>query len=222
MRGYEIARSEYFNSIQKPYAIFCESKLKLSTNCIRKFGVNNKVELLVNPLVKKFAVRITSSENRQHVVCSKLSDGTYYARDIAGGAYMKTLFSLFDWNIKLRYRLHGTLYEKDEYFVYVFDAVGSEVFINETLFTKEFFLADNEKRITPLSTLGKGISAVPKNWVKSFGDKFYKHRHNRDMKELNKLNIDINGQVYETDEQFTVTQPETLQLYISEELKKGC
>lgn len=57
MRGFEITRSEFFDSCQRPYVILQDKKIKFSTACVRKFDKNNCVEFLVNPHEMKFAVR---------------------------------------------------------------------------------------------------------------------------------------------------------------------
>ena len=40
------------------------SQIKFSTECIKKFGTKNYVELLINPVEMKFAVRLTDASNR--------------------------------------------------------------------------------------------------------------------------------------------------------------
>ena len=59
LRGFEIARSEFFDSTLKPCVSFSDKKLNFSTAIARKFGKDNYVELLINPLERKFAVRPT-------------------------------------------------------------------------------------------------------------------------------------------------------------------
>lgn len=88
MRDFEIARGEFFDSNHHPYVLFQDKTIKFSTACVRSFGKNNLVELLVNPVEMKFAVRTAAAGNRNAVVFSKLSEGKYQPRGVAGSAYI--------------------------------------------------------------------------------------------------------------------------------------
>ena len=46
LRGFEIARSEFFDSYRRPYVTFENKKLKFSSNCVRHFSDNCYAELL--------------------------------------------------------------------------------------------------------------------------------------------------------------------------------
>lgn len=75
MRGFEITRSEFFDNYHRPYVQFQDKRIKFSTACVRTFGKDNHVELLVNPVEMKFAVRTAEKGNRNAVLFSKLVDG---------------------------------------------------------------------------------------------------------------------------------------------------
>ena len=64
LRGFEITRSEFFDSYRRPVVTFGDRRIKFSTACVRKFGEKNRVELLVNPIERRFAVRPTDNKNR--------------------------------------------------------------------------------------------------------------------------------------------------------------
>ena len=57
LRGFEITRSEFLNSGRRPSVTFGDKKIKFSMECIRKFKEKNYVELLLNPIERKFAIR---------------------------------------------------------------------------------------------------------------------------------------------------------------------
>ena len=121
LRGFEVARSELFDTYQKPYITFAHRKIKLGKVCVDKFGARNHVEFLINPLTGKFAIRAVDKDNRQSVVCSKLEGGKYYPKDIPTAAFSETLFKLFGWNIDNKYRITGSLLEEDGEIAYIFD-----------------------------------------------------------------------------------------------------
>lgn len=133
MRGFEIARSEFFDNYHRPYVLFQDKRIKFSTTCVRSFGKDNHVELLVNPVEMKFAVRTAAKSSRNAVVFSKLSDGKYQPRDIAGAAYVETLFQLFGWSPDLKYRIAGALFQTETESAYIFDVNDAEAFIKSYL-----------------------------------------------------------------------------------------
>lgn len=75
LRGFEIARTEFFGTYSSPTVTFADRKIKFSAECIKKFGTKNYVELLINPVEMKFAVRPTDPGNRNGVVISKTCGG---------------------------------------------------------------------------------------------------------------------------------------------------
>lgn len=98
LRGFEVSRAELFDVVSRPVVTFQGKKIKFSTECIRKFGAKNYVELLINPVERKFAVRPTNTQNRSGVYFSKIANGIYYPKDVPAGAYGDTIYSLFGWN----------------------------------------------------------------------------------------------------------------------------
>jgi site-specific DNA recombinase len=133
MRGFEITRSEFFDSHRRPYAVFQDKQIKFSTDCVRKLGKNNMVEFLVNPREMKFAVRTAAKDSRHAVACSRVSNGIYYPKTISCAAYMDTLYQIFEWNSDFKYRVTGTLFQKENEAVYLFNMSDAEVFIKPYL-----------------------------------------------------------------------------------------
>lgn len=97
LRGFEVTNSALFDSNKKPYVLFQSKKIKFSTDCVRYFGRDNKVELLIHPGLRMFAVRRASKECRHFVQWSRPDDGKYYAKEIPCSAFGDTLFELLDW-----------------------------------------------------------------------------------------------------------------------------
>lgn len=88
LRGFEITRSEFFDSFRRPLVTFGDRKIKFSVAIVRKFASQNRVELLVNPIEQKFAVRPTNPKNRNAVQISKVSNRVYYPKDIPAAAFL--------------------------------------------------------------------------------------------------------------------------------------
>ena len=221
MRGFEIARSEFFDNYHRPYVLFQDKRIKFSTTCVRSFGKDNHVELLVNPVEMKFAVRTAAKSSRNAVVFSKLSDGKYQPRDIAGAAYVETLFQLFGWSPDLKYRIAGALFQTETESAYIFDVNDAEAFIKSYLLSGSKSTEQAKEPVQPLSISGKRVRAVPEEWIGSFGKQYYLHQQSFppvcDQREED-WKIRMEGQLYETGQKLRVTGFDVLRDYICQEL----
>lgn len=221
MRGFEIARSEFFDNYHRPYVLFQDKRIKFSTTCVRSFGKDNHVELLVNPVEMKFAVRTAAKSSRNAVVFSKLSDGKYQPRDIAGAAYVETLFQLFGWSPDLKYRIAGALFQTETESAYIFDVNDAEAFIKSYLLSGSKSTEQAKEPVQPLSISGKRVRAVPEEWIGSFGKQYYLHQQSFppvcDQSEED-WKIRMEGQLYETGQKLRVTGFDVLRDYICQEL----
>lgn len=221
MRGFEIARSEFFDNYHRPYVLFQDKRIKFSTTCVRSFGKDNHVELLVNPVEMKFAVRTAAKSSRNAVVFSKLSDGKYQPRDIAGAAYVETLFQLFGWSPDLKYRIAGALFQTETESAYIFDVNDAEAFIKSYLLSGPKSTEQAKEPVQPLSISGKRVRAVPEEWIGSFGKQYYLHQQSFppvcDQSEED-WKIRMEGQLYETGQKLRVTGFDVLRDYICQEL----
>ena len=213
LRGFQITRSEFFDTINRPSVTFADGKIKLSADCVRHFDSKNSIELLINPIEKKFAIRSTTPDNRQSVVCSKLDHKVYQPRDIPSSAFCDTVFSIFGWNIDCKYRIIGSLFEKENEVAYIFDTENSEAFFKSYLLPRE--------ESTPLTTSGKHIRAIPKEWTESFGKPFYLHEQSLSTlakQSENEWEIRMAGQLFETGKRLNVTSFDEISKYIKSEL----
>ena len=221
MRGFEIARSEFFDNYHRPYVLFQDKRIKFSTTCVRSFGKDNHVELLVNPVEMKFAVRTAAKSSRNAVVFSKLSDGKYQPRDIAGAAYVETLFQLFGGSPDLKYRIAGALFQTETESAYIFDVNDAEAFIKSYLLSGSKSTEQAKEPVQPLSVSGKRVRAVPEEWIGSFGKQYYLHQQSFppvcDQSEED-WKIRMEGQLYETGQKLRVTGFDVLRDYICQEL----
>ena len=222
LRGFEITRSEFFDSNQRPSITFAEKKIKFSTDCVRKFGNNNYVELLINPIEKKFAVRTTTKENRQAVICSQLDARKYLPKTISASAFSDTIFSIFGWNTECKYRIISSLYEEGNQIAYIFDTDNSEIFFKSYVLTsQEANEAGGKTGIQPYTPSGKRIRAIPQEWTNSFGKPYYQHEQTLAALAAQSeadWQIRMEGQLVETGRKINVTGFEDLKQYINQEL----
>lgn len=221
LRGFEIARSELFDSYRRPYVTFETKKLKFSSNCIRKFSGKTFAELLINPVTGMFAIRPADETNRSAVRISKPDAGKLFSRDIPAAAFGNTIFSLFGWNPDQKYRVTGRLCEKDDELAYIFDTEDCEVFLKSNAISRDKLMTEGATAFQPLTQSGKHIKAIPEKWTKSFGKQFYLHELSySDIDKMTKdeWELQIKGQLYETGKPLQVTGFEELKTYIASEL----
>ncbi len=224
MRGFEITRSEFFDSYHRPSVVFQECKVKFNTDCIRKFGKNNRVELLVDPIYGRFAVRTAPKDSRHAVQCSRVSDGIYYPRDVHITAFRDTLYELFGWNPDYKYRVLGTHYQSGQESVVLFNCEEAEVFFKPYMIGDQGSTDGSSTSVQPLARSGSRVRAIPEAWTSSFGKQYYLHRHVNSSLEAQSeedWKIRMEGQLFETGEKLRVTGFEELRSFIASELSRG-
>ena len=224
LRGFEIARTEFFDTTLRPFVTMADRHLKFGTECVRKFGSRSYIEMLVNPIERKFAIRPTEESNRNGVFFSRPVEGSYAPRDVPGSAYINTIYELFGWNKECKYRIIGSLYEQGEELAYIFDAENSEAFFKPAYLGKGDPESGGSPFSQPLTPVGKRIRAIPEDWVTSFGKQYYLHE--RTLAELaNQSEADwklhIEGRLFETGNRLNVTSFDDLRSYIRQELSSG-
>jgi len=220
LRGFEITRSEFFDSSRRPAVSFSDRRIKFSSACTQKFADKNYVEMLINPVEQKFAIRPTDKNNRCGVLISKLSRKRYYPRDISSAAFCDTLFSLFGWQKDNKYRIIGSLYEQDGELAYIFDVENTEVFLNSHVLPMTS--AEDNVQIQPLLPSGKRIRAIPEEWTQSFGKEFYLHELSLSALEAQSeldWKLRLKGRLFESGKKLNVTSFEELRDYIRAELR---
>lgn len=222
MRGFEVARSEFFDSNRRPSITISRTKVKFSSECIRKFGDKLYIEMLLHPTKKCFAIRATTKENRQSAVWAKSHMGVLQPKEIPAAAFSPTLFSMFQWNSAYRYRALGTFHQKNGEAVIVFDLSEPEVFVPEFMLSGgDAEGGSNEK---PLLQSGKHIRAVPDEWTESFGREYYLQRHiddNRVPKKDADWNVRTEGEAFPIGEERHVTDVSVMKEYIQSEILKS-
>lgn len=221
LRGFEITRTELFGLYKQPYVTFANRSVKFSAACINKFGSQSRIEMLINPITRKFAIRPTESSNRNGVQFSKTCGGRPKPRKIPSAAFGDTLFSLFGWNTDCKYRINGVLCESQGEMAYIFDTRDTEVLFKSDSIPNRGSPGAEEGPVHPLTPLGKHIRAIPADWTGTFGKEFYLHKQSLDQLEhmtKEDWELQIKGQLFETGKKLNVTGYDELRKYIMNEL----
>lgn len=221
LRGFEVAREEFFDSAGRQYIVFQDKKIALSAACVKTFGRKGLVEFLVDPVQMLFAVRSSAQNQRSAVTCSRLSEGKIVPREISAGAFASTLFELFGWNPSFKYRITGSLFQSGEESAYIFRIADAEAFLRPALLPAREGSDPKQQDVTPLSVSGKRVRAVPQGWAHSFGSSYYAHQ--RELPSLEEQNeedwkLRLEGRLYETGPRLHITSFDTLRSFIRQEL----
>lgn len=177
-RGFEIARTQFFGTAQKVRVTFSMDNITFSSDALKKLNNPEYVEFLVHPQKKFFAVRKCDRNCRTAVKWASSASGKPMPKPISCAAYIETIFALFHWDPKYRYRASGVRRQRVEESVLIFDLNETEILIPAE-FLDEFRQQNDVSNLefSPLHLPGRKqtILAYPQSWADSFGSEYYKH-----------------------------------------------
>lgn len=210
LRGYEIARGQFFGS--KITVSFTIHSITFSSESIRQFPSCTMVELLINPDKMAFSVRRADKENRNAVQWAKIHQEISIPRSVSSTAFLPTLFKLMGWNEHFRYRSCGRLMENKGDRILVFNLKDAEVFISAALHPH----LDNDSDCIMPFTVGarKDIAAYPTEWATSFGENYYTQFTSpeiADFMDCKTWNVTSPGVPYITKKTLEVTKPKIIE-----------
>lgn len=176
LRGFEIARSQFFDTQDKMCMSFFGTHVIFSTSCIKKFDKQMYIEVLVNPVQNLLAIRPCAKTVRNSIKWARFSpDGDFIPKPISGAAFIKTMYELFGWTPGYRYRIRGIRRTKGDESVLIFDLKETELFIPKDIIDSENESAENGT-VSPVGPdLSKKVVAYPNAWADSFGSDYYLH-----------------------------------------------
>lgn len=159
LRGYEIARTEFFNMQEKIRVTFSNRQIVFSTAAIRKFGDCVHIELLVHPDKLMFAVRPCKEQRKTSVQWAKKKNGILYPKDISGIAFLPAIFEMFNWNIQCKYKIEGVHRQRNDESILIFNLSETEVILTNTSSSTE--------------EIAEKVTGYPSSWADSFGSDYY-------------------------------------------------
>lgn len=201
-RGYEIARTEFFDSVSKISVTISIEGMRFGIDALQKLDNILYVELLIHPRLRQLAVRPSRKEIRTSVKWAAAGEKKCQPKVITGAAFLPTLFELFGWNTEYRYRITGMRLRKDSETVLLFDLDETEVLIPVERIRE--ICQDNELPefgFAPVNRSGyRGkIAAYPLHWAQSFGSEFYQHAQTlpgNGMDNSDSWNVAVQGTPY--------------------------
>lgn len=178
LRGFQIARSQFFTNADRMIVTFTDKNITFNSVAVNKLATCN-VELLVNPYADTLVVRCARSDSRNYVQWAKRNNTRYQPKTINGAAFLPTLFELFEWNAECKYRLTGVKHQDDMGTVLVFNLNDTEIFLPEYSALEEGEELGKTKGMEPMVS-GNSIVAYPATWADSFGTHFYQQQYSHE------------------------------------------
>lgn len=178
LRGYEIARSQFFDSTDRITVTFSQGDIRFSCPAIRKLE-STLVELLMHPQKQILAVRAAGKECRNAMQWSKKKSGISFPRGISGTAFLPTLYSLLGWKDDCRYRITGIKRGKGNDAILLFNLTEPEIFIpNDTVSS----LPESDTSVKPFTDSNRrNVRAYPPDWADTFGSNYYSHAQAQEL-----------------------------------------
>ena len=128
MNDYQIIRTQFFASASKTSMSISPRGIRFSTACIRKFPETEYIEVKVHPFTSMLAIIPCNERHKNKMRWASLCDNTVSIRAISAGAFLNTLYELFDWDTEKRYRLRGEIVGNGKNMYALFDANIPEIF----------------------------------------------------------------------------------------------
>ena len=209
LRGYETARGQFFNTTQKIAISVFPKRLSCSSMCIHKLNTQY-VELLVHPQKMLLAIRPAKKEAKSSFKWCRQIDGSTIVKSIGGAAFLPSLYSIFNWDYDLKYKIAGIKKHNDTEEVLIFNAAEPEILIPTATIDDSSFTENT----TPLSKQ-KNYVAFPSSWAGSFGNDYYTNSHLLDSDDSKPWNTQSSGTVFPTEEsELNITKPHELEEHI--------
>jgi len=209
LRGYEIARAQFFDTGNKVCITFSVSSINFSSECVKKLDTTY-IELFVHPTNHQLIVRPAVKQDHNAIQWRRQTDGKTLTKIISGAAFLPNLYELFNWNAERKYRIIGIKKQFGEDSLLFFNLDDTEVLIPAKLLQTDEGNPDTpifEEDIKPLGTQ-KSILAYPVSWTHTFGNNYYSQAQASELATLtdkHNLNIRSAGTAYHPEPPLQVT-----------------
>ena len=170
LSGYEIVRAQFFSTLSNPAMTISNGKMRFNTACLKKFGDEEYVELLLNTVERCIAIRPCSKDNPNAVRWGRLKDSRWSVSAISCRGLAKTLFDIMEWEEDTRYRFRGEYVGAGENKMLLFQLDEPEMIKTEEITLPpqepEQDGAEEEKEEIVIK---KKMMVFPAAWADSFG-----------------------------------------------------
>ena len=208
LRGYELVRSEFISSMGQVTVSISPTKLLFNRYSILKLSDTKLIEVLVNPDEKKIVVRKAPPNSRYSLEWARNTEKGLMPKLICGSAFIPTLYKLFSWNTDVHYKITGTAFSVSGEVVLCFCVDNATLSIDKDDFNPES--PDEASYVAEKQTNSRRrrVTAFPKEWANSFGDKYYVSQIKGKLKSLDPDSDELSDEhVIYSNENGSVTTP---------------
>lgn len=170
LSGYEIVRAQFFSTLSNPAMTISNGKMRFNTACLKKFGDEEYVELLLNTVERCIAIRPCSKDNPNAVRWGRLKDSRWSVSAISCRGLAKTLFDIMEWEEDTRYRFRGEYVGAGENKMLLFQLDEPEMIkIEEITLPPQEPEQDGAEEEKEEIVIKKKMMVFPAAWADSFG-----------------------------------------------------
>lgn len=128
--GYQVVRGEFFAHINEPSITFNKCKVSVNTACVNKLPEIDYVQILVNPVDMKLAVRPCREDEKDSFLWSGLNrkNGRKKPKSITCRLFFAKIVQLMGWNPDYRYKMLGKLIRSNDENLFIFDLTATEIY----------------------------------------------------------------------------------------------
>lgn len=179
LRGFEVARSQFFETGRKIMASFTSDSVSFSLVAIGKMKDAEYIELLVHPIRRCFAIRSCEKNARNALHWFKKDGERIVPRKVFGSAFIPNLYDLFGWNHAYRYRVTGFRKQKGNESILIFDLDETEALIPKSVLKAagQENAEDVSRKMDADNAVGTGthVLGYPDGWGENFGADYYRN-----------------------------------------------
>ena len=216
-RGYEVANYGLFDDASIPAASFQKDELKFNTSCVKEMACDNNIELLIDPITKRVAIRPAAKDSKYAIQWTNGDKNSREPRHIACRAFMDMIYKIFGWETEYKYKLYGSIFRDETNSVGIFSDNHSCVYILKEQLVAALN-ATESKRL--LNHSGKRVRALRNAPEGMIGNGYYVEKSMRQMQSLTKeeWQTQIEGKLCAVKDKLSVTPYEQLREFIKAEL----
>jgi len=163
LSGYQVVRGQFLTARSElPTITINKDRISFNCTCTRKFYSVGYVQLLLHPVERKIAIRPCTKNDVYSIPWHRNVEQPLSTKNISCPHFCDALFQIMDWFPDYNYKVLGTLIEKgnEQMVIFNLDNALPNVTIKET----------NEE---DGKTKKKKVVVCPEEWGETFGDEFY-------------------------------------------------
>ncbi len=159
--GYQVVRGEFFSHLFEPSITFNNEKISVNSACISKAPDAWYVQILVNPIEKKLAIKPCPEEMKDSFCwASRQPNGKRKPKTITCRVFFAKVMDLMGWDPNFRYKILGKQVRTPTEHLFVFDLNSAETYLKKSE-------EGSENTRMPF---------YPKHWMNQFGTPVNEHQ----------------------------------------------